>query len=214
MFFPVRALMERERQASEAAEEARREQSVLSCARRDSARAAAELKRRHLEAAVYLEGPGPGGAIHGTYEAVREEAVLRVSTGTQKEHDQMRREHGGGVRRSPEPLSPAEVAPFHVHAQPVMREACRAVESEVQHKLNQWREQLYSGGGSGGGGGSSDRYGPSPAAEPSLAPASSPLSTPPGSAGGGVKLLGSQKGGPHEGLRRPDSWPGIFSFQK
>ena len=208
--------MERERQALEAVEEARREQSVLSCARKDSARAAAELKRRHLEAAVYLEGPGPGGAIHTTYEAVREEAVLRVATETQKEHNQMVQEHGcfrnpASASTSSPTISPEVAVPLHAQQVSVMREACRAVESEVQYKLNQSREQLYSGGGS---------YGPSPAAEPSLAPApssssSSPSSTPPGSAGGAIKLLGSQKGSiTHEGLRRPDSWPGIFSFQK
>lgn len=65
-----------EQQAKLAAEEARKEQVVLACARRDASKAAAEMQKRHLDAASSLEGPGPGAASSSAYESLRAERVL------------------------------------------------------------------------------------------------------------------------------------------
>jgi hypothetical protein len=134
---------------------------LLACARRDGARAAAEMQRRHLEAAVTLESPpvpgGGGGAVNVAYEAVREERVMQVVAQTHKEQDCAQREGQGstGAAAVPPP--------------PLLQAAAAAVTTEVERRLERWRAQLAG------------CKMPSPAAEPSLGAA-------PGSAGS-VKLL-------------------------
>lgn len=170
----------------EAAEEARREQVLLSCARRDSARAVADMQRRHLEAAVQLEGPGPGGAVHAQYEAVREEQVLRLATQTHKEHDQ---------KKETEAENPGLASPTCRSEQPapLLRETCRAVASEVQGRLERWKEQLQSSG--------AYFENRPPVAEPSLATIS------------GTPTATNNDRSPSA---RPSSasWPGIFTFPR
>lgn len=71
-----RCLELQEQQAKQAVEEARKEQVVLACARRDASKAAAEMQKRHLDAATSLEGPGLGAAASTAYESLRAERVL------------------------------------------------------------------------------------------------------------------------------------------
>ena len=189
-----RALAQHERQAMDAAEDARREQVLLACARRDSTRAVAEMQRRHLEAAVQLEGPGPGGAIHAQYEAVREENVLRLTTQTHKEQDQLKENESNGIA-SPRTNS--------TEPTPLLRETCRAVASEVETKLERWKEQLQNGSLSFGG--------PSPVAEPSLANISG---SPTANNNYNAQLFGNRNSDSPGRPSSASSWPGIFSFPK
>jgi len=62
-FLHCRSLEIQEKQANEAAEAARKEQVILACARRDAARAAANMQQRHLEAACQLDGSAARAAF-------------------------------------------------------------------------------------------------------------------------------------------------------
>ncbi len=206
-------MTQKERQALEAAEEARKEQVLLSCARRDSSRAAAEMQRRHLEAAVQLEGPNPGGAVHVTYEAVKEEKVLKLSSETlQKEHNNNstneayaqsvpvspRRPNSAINTSTPFTTVSTETAPT---VEPLLRETCNAVASEVESRLERWKEQLYMQEREG-----NSSHAP-PVGEPSFAPPSAAATD------SNLKLLGGRQR--RSGSRNGDyseSWPGIFTF--
>lgn len=171
-------MTQQERAALEAAEEARKEQVLLACARRDGARAAAEMKRRHLEAAVTLEAPpapGGGGALNVAYEAVREERVMQVAAQTHREQDRARKEGPGS------PGAAGGAAP------PPLQQTAAAVTSEVERSLERWRAQLAG------------CRAPSPAAEPSLGPA-------PGSAGS-VQLLSGRGDGQQPSWPRIFTFP-------
>ena len=200
-------MTQKERQALEAAEEARKEQVLLSCARRDSSRAAAEMQRRHLEAAVQLEGPSPGGAVHATYEAVREEQVLRLSSETHNEYHQSppvsprgRPSSGSSnIANTNTTFAASATVAAETAPEPLLRETCNAVATEVESRLERWKEQLQM----------QDREGYThapPVGEPSLAPTSA---RPTENIDDDLKLLGG-------GNRRYDGysekWPGIFSF--
>jgi len=193
----------------EAAEEARKEQVLLACARRDSSRAAAEMQRRHLEAAVHLEGPSPEGAVHATFEAVKEEKVLRLSSETHQK-EQHNQQHEVSATESPRrPLScnisnnaitsaSAAASTGSPAAEPLLRETCGAVASEVESRLERWKEQLYMQEKD-----ASNTLEP-PVSEPSLAP---PSAAADGNAE--VKLLGGRR---NKSGDYSESWPGIFSF--
>lgn len=196
----------------EAAEEARKEQVLLACARRDSSRAASEMQRRHLEAAVHLEGPSPGGAIHATFEAVKEEQVLRLSSEThQKEHHNHihipsaleipRRPPSGTISNTAatNTFAGAAASTGSPAAEPLLRETCNAVASEVESRLERWKEQLYM----------QEKYSSNtpapPVSEPSLAPSSAAAD-----GNDNLKLLGGRGSG--RSGDTSESWPGIFSF--
>lgn len=209
--FSRRALTQKERQALEAAEEARKEQVLLACARRDSTRAAAEMQRRHLEAAVHLEGPGPGGAVHATFEAVKEEKVLRLSSETrQKEHHSQQHEGyapeipprplSGNISDNTKTLASAAVATGSpaAAAEPLLRETCNAVAAEVESRLEKWKEHLYMQERD-----TSNTPAP-PVSEPSLAPPSATADD-----NTDLKLLGGRRSRSGD---YSESWPGIFSF--
>jgi hypothetical protein len=210
--FHRRALTQKERQALEAAEEARKEQVLLACARRDSSRAAAEMQRRHLEAAVQLEGPNSGGAVHATYEAVKEEKVLKLSTETlQKEH-LIQSHDTAAAPVSPRRPPSATISTTNNNAtfitapepEPLLRETCNAVVSEVESRLERWKEQLYMQEREG----SNNTFTAPPVGEPSLAPPSTGTDDE-------LKLLRGGSGGGGRRSRSGDyseSWPGIFSF--
>ena len=105
-----------EERAREAAEDARREQIILACARRDGAVAAAELQRRHIEAASQLEGPG--GAADASYESIRLESVMRLA-----------RDVGAVVG---EERSDADVGDIR----------CRRAAADARRSLDEWRARL------------------------------------------------------------------------
>lgn len=201
-----KALTQKECQALEAAEEARKEQVLLACARRDSSLAAAEMQRRHIEAAVQLEGPTPGGAVHATYEALKEDKVLRLSSETHhKEHpNRTTFENERTSPRRPLSNSTSTVPSFTttVSTEPCLREMCDAVASEVESRLERWKEQLYMQEREG------TAFPAPPIGEPSLAP-------PPAAADDNLKLFGSRHIGSSSksaAVEYSESWPGIFSF--
>ena len=167
------------------------------------------MQRRHLEAAVHLEanpsGCAAGGAMNTSYEAVKEEQILRVAAETRLKENittaaTPAAEHGSSNAHYE---SSTPVARTVAPPPAPLRETCRAVASEIELKLERWKEQLAHGGSS-----SSSRYARSPSGEPSLS------SLHRSDADDQVKLLNSSgtggSAGPHQ--RRAETWPGIFKF--
>lgn len=186
-----------ERLANEAAEAARKEQVILSCARRDAARAAADMQQRHLEAACQLEG----GAARAAFESARAEETSRLlsaagaapllqrsATASPSAAAAAAMDASGNAATSPAGssvgLGPFQSAIQQIDHDGLLQERCRRMASEVESKLGRWKDSIHA----------------PLAAEPSLS-----MDGEAGpSKGGNIKLLHTKDGG--------QNWPTMFAF--
>jgi len=228
-FLHCRSLEIQEKQANEAAEAARKEQVILACARRDAARAAANMQQRHLEAACQLDG----SAARAAFESARAEEVARsmlpsgggqppnieldpscrlaptddVSSPPARCASQLTTTTTTTSTKSPV-ASPCTKATDGLQSpldqwnnQVVLQERCRKVVSEVERKLNRWKDHIRTGSSATA----------MLEAEPSLTSVGGGHSPSKnrdgcdGAVGDNVKLLRTEGGG-------SNVWPTLFSF--